>query len=451
MVELVEPSLPDCQPGWTARHTGLLFAVLVSVVALVWGIGGAMSPPPPGDRLMLDALPEPAWTTQLAEGESAEGVGVDLIVIRERRLGAAGAAVRGIEAATGEVLWRHVVRGNGRVNVRDLPGTVWIAVQVGSEVTLLDRLTGETHKRFRLPEGEWGPSWFGSGDKGSFVMIVPMYADAGRVLSVTRLAAPDPTAVVWTREVPLAPAVAVALRDPEVIERDGLLLLRAAGQQRGTLWYATALRSDDGGRQAWADGDRFAVAGDAAVSARRGRLKGYDLRTGRRLWQLKPAPGLVFGSGGVLLVQAAGELRRVNPYSGRTQWVARMDGLYTRMAVDDDQLIVYQGAQTIFPDRGTTTADAGSNLVRALDLATGREVWRVATPSPVLDVIVGTNHLVVRMYNPHERRPAFEVAAVRLDGTISWLWRDDADSWSLTRLGRHLATIGPDGELTVWG
>lgn len=452
VLELAELTRPAPRPRWTGRRTGLVFAALGLIAALVAVVSIVMAPPPPADRLMLGALPEPAWSVRLSDDESVVALGTDLVVIRDRRLGERGASLRGIASETGEPLWVHTVRGRpGPLQVRDLPGTVWVAVQIDSEVTLLDRLTGDVAYRFHLPAGDWGKSWFGSSDKGTFLMAVPGYGAAGRVVSFSRLAAPDPAAVVWTREIPLAPPVDLALRDPEVIERSGMLLVRSADTRRMPVRFAAALRASDGNLPGWLEGDAFVLAGGAAVFSRDEKIEGFDLMTGRRLWRLEPATANLYASGDVLIVQAMGEVRRVDPYSGRTQWVAPMDGIYSRLLERGDQLIVYQGAQTIFPDRGTTMADSTARWVGALDLATGRNLWRTTTPSPVLDVMLGTDHLVTRMFDPGDEHPAFEVAALEGNGDIAWVWRDVSNSWALTRLGRHLATIGPDGTLTVWG
>ena len=79
-------------------------------------------------------------------------------------------------------------------------------------------------------------------------------------------------------------------------------------------------------------------------------------------------------------------------------------------------------------------------------------MWHTRTPAPVLDVMVATDLLVTRMYEPTDPDPTFEVAGIDPgSGELVWQWHDQQDSWSLMRLGPRLVTYGPDGTLTVWG
>ncbi len=452
VIELAELTRPAPETRWTGRHTGLVFGALVLIAGLIATLNFLAAPLPPGDRLLLQAAPSPAWTTKLADDESAIGIGGDLIVIHQRRLGDQGAAVRGIDPATGRELWRHNVRGHaGPLQVRNLPGTGWLTLQAGAEVTLLDRLTGNQEEHFTLPDGDGGDAWFGSSDKGTLLMAVPSYGSTGRVLTVSRLASPDPDAVVWSREVPLTSILTLAMRQADVVEREGLLLLRSADGWRGSGRYSLALRTSDGRVPDWTHSvERFVIARGVAVFGIDGRLEGRELRTGRELWRLEPASAYLFGTDSALIIESMGELRRLDPYSGRTQWTTTVGSVFTALVEHGDQLIFYEGAQTIFPDRGTTKADSVAPWVGAIDLSTGRPLWRTTTPSPVLDVMLGTDTVIARMYDAHDESPTFEVAALTEGGQISWVWRDQRDSWSLTRLGSHLATIDPDGTLTLW-
>ncbi|NHB84827.1 hypothetical protein G7085_10080 [Tessaracoccus sp. HDW20] len=70
--------------------------------------------------------------------------------------------------------WRYRLTGAASAFVvRDLPGTGWVALQAGQQVTLLDRLTGERQFRFDVPVSDAGVGWFGSSDRGSLLVAVP--------------------------------------------------------------------------------------------------------------------------------------------------------------------------------------------------------------------------------------------------------------------------------------
>lgn len=450
VLELADPA--SRVPGRTKpslRASTLIFVLALSL-ALTVGIGASLTRRPIDDSLRLGALPKALWSTRLDGDESIIALGGDLIVIQERRQGRGGAAVRGIDPPSGRVLWRHAVQGGiGPLHVRDLPGTGWIAIQVGDDVSVLDRVTGKQEYRFQLPDGGAGEPWVGSSDAGALLMAVPSYGSAGRVLTISRLSAPSPEAIVWSRDV-TAP-VGLRPAGAEVLEREGLLLVRGDDGARSHGRFSIALSSADGSQPDWSkEGNGFVVVRDVAVVAADSSLRAVRITSGRELWR-HTLRGQVTATPSALLIGTDGRLRRLDPYTGRSQWETRLDSLPTGIVEWGGQVVFYQGAQTIFPDRGTTAADSAGSWVGALNVATGQVEWRTPTPSPVLDVLIGDDLAIARMYDPRSSDPAFEVAGIGREGRIAWHWRDVRDSWSLTRLGGHLATIDPEGTVTVWG
>ncbi len=449
VLELAEPTRRVPEPGWLERHTGLIVTAVTLLAAFFAGYLVVTAPTSEAgtDLVGLGAAPDAAWSDELRSDESATAVGDSLILISTRQAVTGRARVRALSAAGGRELWRKSVDGEvGQVEVRDLPGTPWVSLKVGASVRVLDRLSGEERHRFTLPDQR---AWFGSSSRGTLILAVP---DGDR-LRISRLSRPDPGAVTWTTEVPFTAAVSLALREAEVVERDGLLLARTADGWRGSASYALALDAWTGERPAWStQTDRFVIARDVAIYTSEKEMVGHDLETGRRLWRVAPGAAYVIGSPEVLLAESMGQLYRLDPYTGRTQWSAQIRMVYTDLIIRDNHLILYQGAQTIFPELGTTTADYADAWLAGIDLTTGRELWHTRTPAPVLDVMVATDLLVTRMYEPTDPDPTFEVAGIDPgSGELVWQWHDQQDSWSLMRLGPRLATYGPDGTLTVWG
>lgn len=115
-----------------------------------------------------------------------------------------------------------------------------------------------------------------------------------------------------------------------------------------------------------------AVLPGALLLARGGELEASALRTGRRLWA-RPLPGAAaFGavafSRGPLLVVGGGALTALDPASGRTLWRLVPPGAGRLVA-------------TSFG--GIVAAGADTGFIYGVD-GTGRVLWRVRGPGPVL-------------------------------------------------------------------
>lgn len=445
IAELSAPAPPSPDPG---PRAGWFFAALGLAVSLLVGFVIVTVPAPgrPTDLVGLGAAPTAAWSVRLRSDETVYAVGPSLVVIRSYEVVEGRTAIRALAAHTGAELWRlDVDGGDGQFEVRDLPGTAWVSVRTGTVVRLVDRMAGKESFRLHLPSRH---AWLGSSDRGMLLLAVP---DGDR-LRISRLRGPELDDPVWTTEVDLARGMTMTRRDTELLERDGMLLVRIRDGWRGSQRYSLILDAWTGRQPDWAhDQDRFVISRGVAVGDTDDGLVAHDLASGRRLWKLDPAPQ-VLGTEEVLLAESAGQLRRLDPYSGRTQWIARTGRVFTDLIVRADRLILYAGAQTIYPEVGTTSADSPQPWIAALDLTTGRQLWHRWTGTPVLDVLVAPDLLIARMYDPALEEPSFEVAGVDpAGGTVAWRWRLRQDVWALTKLGPRVATFDPDGTLTVWG
>jgi outer membrane protein assembly factor BamB len=148
-------------------------------------------------------------------------------------------------------------------------------------------------------------------------------------------------------------------------------------------------------------------AGSAALVTGAGLVAAFELVTGAERWR---APGCTFAAlaGGVLLVASAGELRALAPRSGRAAWSRPLPGMTPVAAATLGRgpvvLVERDAATGLDPASGRSlwrfeppgaarlhaTAFGGllvvgtdTGLLYGLDV-TGRLVWRVRAPGPVL-------------------------------------------------------------------
>ncbi|NHB84826.1 hypothetical protein G7085_10075 [Tessaracoccus sp. HDW20] len=112
------------------------------------------------------------------------------------------------------------------------------------------------------------------------------------------------------------------MRNPVVIERDGMLLLRTAYGWRGQQEYTLGIRAADGAVPRWlADGPAFQVVDGVAVLTGTDGTDGWSLDTWRRLWRREEKWGHGYVVGDALLLESP------EACSGSTRGRVRRAGL----------------------------------------------------------------------------------------------------------------------------
>ena len=308
------------------------FRVDSDALATAWGEGG----------------PARLWSRPLGEGYSSILADGDLLVTMYREDG--DEVVIALDAATGATRWRHAYHapllhngyfdvwlnsaGPGPYSTPLIAGDTVFTVGVDGRFHALDKRTGELRWAHDLVEA------FDVGEYNAFAsspiaygrtVILPLGGSGGGVVALDR----ETGATVWR-----SPAFDLAPGSPVLIDVDGQDQLAVLGQQE---------------------------------------LVGLDPRNGHRLWSHPHANELglnismpVWGDDNTLFLSSGydggSRLIRLSRVDGRTTpeevWFNNRMRLHFGNALRIGHLVV------------GSTGDFGPAFVAALDVATGREVWR---------------------------------------------------------------------------
>jgi outer membrane protein assembly factor BamB len=204
------------------------------------------------------------------------------------------------------------------------------------------------------------------------------------------------------------------------------------------------------------------VAGDYNVVA-------FDRRDGALRWRFTPTDG--YGAG-IYLGAAAGDLVLAGSPAGRVYAIDRRTGTarWSHLVIDDGKTTIFQpvtDGEIVVAGYTTFTAPNTGGMV-ALDIATGRERWRVAFPrpaDPTLDSGWAGGPLLTDEAVIGVSAEGVVFGFDRRDGTVRWTlpkWsgsrpappRDlvarDRDFRPLTRSGRQLFVGSLSGEVTAY-
>lgn len=478
------PPTPTSRRGsrWTRGRTAvvagaLLLALAVGLAFILWP-----RPEPEPEVLGLQDGPVEAWRSDSQYDHPLFGAELpgDRFVTAIRADSEDDVTVHARETATGATVWKRNLgdRAEPYISLKDLPGTPWLAVVLRGEALLLDKETGEEHRRLALPTFEMvevdntdgepfevpaGEVRVFSSDQGTiFVSAVrfdvqPETAGGvsvgGHREELTAYDSDDLDTPLWTRKLPVpASGGSFSLGYGEVLESRGHVFFPApglglAGPDEGSLSFTSALDLADGSDVPWWPSvGGVSVVDGVALVAETGSVAAIDVETGEELWRSDPGNWgtLTDGESLYLLPRSGGDLQRVDPGTGAVRWSTEVPISIDAGWDGSTPGKFWHGDPLIQLSRGSL----GSTLVR-FDAATGREVMRVdfdVAPS-ALRVLAGEGQLVVLLTREHDRGDHLQLITDRVlavdpdTGEVRWDRTFDAEA---SVVGRHLAVTDDD-------
>lgn len=475
-------------PVWSRGRTAVVAAALL--VALAVGLAAILwpRPVPEPEVLGLQDGPSEAWRWDASHDHPLHGTMLqgDRIATVMRMDQDDDATVHIRDAATGETVWQHnlgTIRPDAYVTLTDLPGTPWVSALLPGEAVLLDRETGEEHRRMPVPEFEIVeiPNHDGEPFTVPAGVVRVFSSDQGTVFtSVTRFEAStdemgglslmeeqveltahhqdDLDTALWTVTRSLPPN-GINFGEAEVIESDGWAFFGGFGHgvtmggASDTRSYVFAVSLTDGQTPPWWPSvGGVSVVDGVALVAETGPVVAIDLQSGEELWRSDPGNWgtLTDGESLYLLPRSGGDLQRVDPRTGTVRWSVTVPISIEAGWDGTAPGTFWRGDPVVRQSRGSQ----GSTLVR-FDSRTGREVMRLDLEVSPDDqqAYVGEDQLVILLTHERDRGEYLEMLTDRAlgvdpdTGEIRW---DQTFEGHVGVWGRHLAAMGADLAVTFY-